>query len=210
MKNIVAIAVLALICGTAVADETYVVSGGDSLWKIAKAQYGDGEKWPIIYQANRRKLKNPNHIRPGWKLVIPSQSRSKRKQEYIPHGYEYWKTVNTFLTAYEPSRTSCGKYADGRTSTGRNAWRMNGCAADPRVIPYWTMAKIPGVGWKLVDDTGGAMRQSARRGIYHIDVRFTYVYQANRYGEKWKSVKLYRKVRKSRNLGRVASAQKNL
>ncbi len=44
---------------------------GDSLWAIAKKYYGDGSKYPKIYNANKDKIKNPSLIYPGQKLVIP-------------------------------------------------------------------------------------------------------------------------------------------
>lgn len=52
--------------------QTYTVVKGDSLWKIAKKYYGDGSKYPTIYQANTDKIKNPNLIYPGQVLTIPS------------------------------------------------------------------------------------------------------------------------------------------
>ena len=51
---------------------TYVVVSGDSLWKIAKNQYGDGSKWSIIYEANRGTIKNANQIWPGQTIIIPA------------------------------------------------------------------------------------------------------------------------------------------
>ena len=47
----------------------YTVKGGDTLWKIAHAHYGDGGLWPKIADAN--KLPNPNLIRVGQVLKIP-------------------------------------------------------------------------------------------------------------------------------------------
>jgi len=46
----------------------YVVVKGDSLSKIGKKL---GVKWGDIYEANKDKIKNPDHIEPGWKLKIP-------------------------------------------------------------------------------------------------------------------------------------------
>jgi nucleoid-associated protein YgaU len=50
---------------------TYVVVSGDSLSKIAKREYGDAQKWPKIYDANRNLIKDPDLIYPGQELRIP-------------------------------------------------------------------------------------------------------------------------------------------
>jgi LysM repeat protein len=50
---------------------THVVGVGESLWSIAKKYYGDGSKYPIIYEANKARVKNPNFIRIGDFLFIP-------------------------------------------------------------------------------------------------------------------------------------------
>lgn len=50
---------------------THVVQPGDTLWAIAKKYYGNGAQYPKIFNANRDKIKNPNLIYPGQKLVIP-------------------------------------------------------------------------------------------------------------------------------------------
>lgn len=50
---------------------TYVVVSGDSLSKIAKREYGDAQKWPKIYEANRNIIKDPDRIYPGQELRIP-------------------------------------------------------------------------------------------------------------------------------------------
>lgn len=50
----------------------YSVKKGDSLWKIAAREYGDGNQWRKLYDANKSVVgKNPNLIYPGQKLVIP-------------------------------------------------------------------------------------------------------------------------------------------
>jgi len=49
----------------------YTVKKGDSLSKIAKAQYGDPMKYPVIFEANRPMLKDPDKIYPGQNLRIP-------------------------------------------------------------------------------------------------------------------------------------------
>jgi nucleoid-associated protein YgaU len=50
---------------------TYTVASGDSLSKIAKKFYGDGNQWKKIFEANRDTVKNPDLIHPGQVLKIP-------------------------------------------------------------------------------------------------------------------------------------------
>jgi nucleoid-associated protein YgaU len=49
----------------------YTVVKGDSLSKIAKAEYGDPMKYPTIFDANRPMLSHPDKIYPGQVLRIP-------------------------------------------------------------------------------------------------------------------------------------------
>jgi len=49
----------------------YEVKRGDSLSKIAKSQYGNAMKYPLIFEANKPMLKDPNKIYPGQVLRIP-------------------------------------------------------------------------------------------------------------------------------------------
>jgi nucleoid-associated protein YgaU len=49
----------------------YTVQRGDTLSKIAREQYHDASKYPVIFEANRPMLKDPDKIYPGQKLRIP-------------------------------------------------------------------------------------------------------------------------------------------
>jgi nucleoid-associated protein YgaU len=49
----------------------YTIQSGDSLSKIAKHFYGNAADWEKIYQANKDKIKDPNLIYPGQKIIIP-------------------------------------------------------------------------------------------------------------------------------------------
>jgi len=53
------------------AARTYKTKSGDSLSRIAKSFYGKASRWTIIYEANSRKIKDPNTLKPGTVLVIP-------------------------------------------------------------------------------------------------------------------------------------------
>lgn len=51
----------------------HVVVEGECLWMIAGMEYGHPYyyKWPLIYNANRDLIKDPDLIYPGWNLKVP-------------------------------------------------------------------------------------------------------------------------------------------
>ena len=49
----------------------HAVVSGDNLSKIAKAYYGDANKYPVIFEANEPMLSHPDKIYPGQMLRIP-------------------------------------------------------------------------------------------------------------------------------------------
>lgn len=51
--------------------DTYVVTRGDSLWKIAVQKYIDGYQWTKIWQTNKNKLIDPNKLEIGMTLNLP-------------------------------------------------------------------------------------------------------------------------------------------
>ena len=52
--------------------ELWIVNKGDSLWRIARQQYGDGSLWRQIYEENREVIgENENVISPGQVLALP-------------------------------------------------------------------------------------------------------------------------------------------
>jgi hypothetical protein len=77
--------------------KTYEVNKGDSLWKISakKKIYGDPFQWPILFIANREKIKDPDVIKPGWELkvkhnvssdeVASAVQKAKDTPRYEPH-----------------------------------------------------------------------------------------------------------------------------
>ena len=50
---------------------TYTVQKGDTLSAIAKSMYGNAGKYPLIFEANKPMLKDPDKIYPGQVLRIP-------------------------------------------------------------------------------------------------------------------------------------------
>ena len=63
----------------------YVIKSGDCLWSIAKAMYGNGTKWTLIYEKNKEAIEadakkhgkasssNGHWIWAGLKLIIPKE-----------------------------------------------------------------------------------------------------------------------------------------
>jgi len=52
---------------------TTAVARGDSLWHISRSTYGDGRRYPSIFEANRTKIHNPDLIYPGQIFVLPKK-----------------------------------------------------------------------------------------------------------------------------------------
>lgn len=70
---------------------SYTVVKGDCLWNIAKKKehYGNGFAWPVIYKANRDKIKNPDLIYPKQVFSIPPLTpEEKEKYERLRANYK--------------------------------------------------------------------------------------------------------------------------
>ena len=70
---------------------SYTVVKGDCLWNIAKKKehYGNGFAWPVIYKANRDKIKNPDLIYPKQVFSIPPLTQEEKdKYEKLRANYK--------------------------------------------------------------------------------------------------------------------------
>ncbi len=52
-------------------DSFVVVQPGNSLWRIARRNYGEGLRYTVIYQANESQIPHPDLIYPGQVFVVP-------------------------------------------------------------------------------------------------------------------------------------------
>lgn len=98
-----------------------------------------------------------------------------------------WKSkrIEVRVTAYCPCKICCGNHANGKTATGRDAYK-NGVAVDPTIIPLGSRLDIPGYGnWQLADDVGGAIKNN------HIDVRFKTHKEALKWGTKTIKIRVW-------------------
>jgi nucleoid-associated protein YgaU len=48
-----------------------VVTRGDSLWTISQKLYGEGERYSVLYDANKKQIRDPDLIYPGQVFVAP-------------------------------------------------------------------------------------------------------------------------------------------
>lgn len=109
---------------------------------------------------------------PAVRYVLYGDQRELPKPVTDPPPGTRWTKVLT--TGYCPCAICCEGSADGVTSIGRRvSERPFGIASDPGLVPPRLMLDVPGYGRAEVDDTGGAMRASAKRGVVHLDLRFT-------------------------------------
>jgi LysM repeat protein len=144
---------IALLLTSACHAGTYTVKRGDTLGHISLRLLGKASLWQRIYRANP-KLKSPHRIRVGQVLTIPTKPQEA--------GDKVWVRIRYYC----PNCRICG--TNGRTAAGTNAYRCKGVAS---VLPRGSWVNIPGIGWKVVDDTGGFLRRLYRRtGIVQVEV----------------------------------------
>ncbi len=87
------------------------------------------------------------------------------------------RVITMVATAYSPDAQSCGEFADGKTCIGLRAG-YGIAAVDRSVIPLGTRLYIPGYGYALAGDVGGAIRGN------RIDLCFNTHEEAIRYGRR--------------------------
>ncbi len=92
------------------------------------------------------------------------------------------KTYQCVLTAYGPGFESTGKHpgdpAYGVTASGRIALPRHTVAVDPHLIPLGSLMYIDGIGYRVAEDVGGAIRGQ------HIDLYFPNDTDAVKFGVK--------------------------
>lgn len=109
--------------------------------------------------------------------------------------------VRAKLTGYDACYRCCNK-TDGITAMRTNGFKPTGVAAANSLVPLGSYVFIEGLPenqMRLVDDTGGGMRQLARKGYLQFDVRFgdrqkhrkSPHQRALEFGTRWTEVYVY-------------------
>ena len=52
-----------------------VVQPGQNLWRLARAAYGSGVRYTVIYEANQGQIRDPRLIYPGQAFAVPAGAR---------------------------------------------------------------------------------------------------------------------------------------
>ena len=75
--------------------DTYTVKKGDTLTSITKSMYGEdnGYYFPLIMLASKDVVKDPEMIRPGMKLTVPSLERNINNVEKAKILSPYFKDI---------------------------------------------------------------------------------------------------------------------
>lgn len=96
--------------------------------------------------------------------------------------YNSISEVATFeVTAYDAfsaQSINVKKWRDGKTALNRPAIPEYTIAVDPRIIPFDSYVFIPGLGWRVAEDVGGAIKG------YRIDVLMLTKKKAMEFGRK--------------------------
>lgn len=98
------------------------------------------------------------------------------------------------LTAYCPCAECCGKWAGlgGATASGMLPWESVTVAADRSLIPLWSILEIEGMGVRIVEDTGSAVKGR------HLDVFVKDHETAKKFGVRYVRVRILQKGRGTR------------
>jgi len=156
----------------------YQVQPGDSLSRIANLF---GTTVDVLMQMNQ--LSDRHMLKIGQALQIPNIEKN-----LIDPNMKIQTVMSADLTAYTAGPESTGKSpghpAYGVTASGKYVKDHHTIAVDTRIIPMGTKVYIEGLGVRVAEDTGGAIKGN------RIDVYMSDLAAAIQFGYK-KNIKVY-------------------
>lgn len=173
-----------------IAPHTYIVQRGDTLWGISR-KLGVS----VVDLISNNNVTDPHFLQVGQKLFYrpdpsfqpntvpqptkPLTSRSDATMVDVPANARIlYCTLTAYTAGFESTGKRPGEPGYGVTSTGVRVRAGTTVAVDPHVIPYGTKLFIPGIGYRIAEDSGGAIIGR------HIDVYYTDVNTALHFGVK--------------------------
>lgn len=150
-----------------------VSKGTPGLKEVVYRKYYKNDEHTLTQKVSERVVVEPvpGVQKVGSRVMVMSRS-----------GYRGNRILEMEATAYDAGPKSTGRWADGRTATGKKA-RYGIVAVDPEVIPLGTRMFIEGYGYAVAEDVGGAIK-----GL-RIDLFFESRSEALKFGRR--TVKVY-------------------
>ena len=136
------------------AEDSAVILEAKKIWSNAEAEKVKAEEQILIKQSELAALEEQRAI---ILADIAKAEEEARKAEEAKNSKGRY--IGDFrLTGYCPCASCCGSYGNA-TATGVMPKEGVTIAVDPRVIPYGTKVYIEGVGYRIAQDCGGAIKQ---------------------------------------------------
>lgn len=164
LRKILALALTLTLCASLACPafaSTYTVAKGDSLWRIAEKQLGEGTRWAEIYQANRDLIQDPNRIQVGQVLTIPDGAESAPEQTTPP------PVDSVSVPSEEPAARY--KLADASTPTNVDF----SCVVSPSGAVVWQAANTTFASLASSPPSGSeyvGVEILPPKGVYMMDV----------------------------------------
>lgn len=111
---------------------------------------------------------------------VPEIVVSRRPYQLGSRGaYSGKRTLTVLSSAYDPGPGSCGKWAKGGVTCNGKRAGYGIIAVDPKVIPLGTKLFVPGYGYGIAADVGGAIKGN------RIDLGYNSRPAAFKWGKRW-------------------------
>ncbi|MDX2131405.1 MAG: LysM peptidoglycan-binding domain-containing protein [Planctomycetota bacterium] len=128
----------------AVPTREYVVKSGDTAYRIAKRELGDGEQWRTIVSLNAGRVSADGRVRLGQKLLLPAKAGAAGPKD-TPRAGTPTPSKRTYTVR---KGDTLGEIASRELKSSRRAKEILELNRDvirnPDVVPAGTVLKMPG------------------------------------------------------------------